>query len=225
MDDVRKYIYGTLIFFVVGILGWVGIIYYNACGLNFACPSGALLVDRTPVPTLVAATLPVSNHTEQMCFNKCKVGATDLLGAWVSAGSPEKDAFPFTDINGRQCDATFGGDIQPLLMESGLWYSNSLSCTSCHNSDLANSDAQLDLTTYPGILAGSGRADANAKGNDILGGGNWERSKLYDLLVKHSTTPVGHPADVPSSGPLIYAGQPVVVPTEVPPTPEATPTP
>ena len=59
MDDVRKYIYGALIFFVTGVMIWLGIVFVNACGLNFSCPQGSALVDRTPIPTLIPATLPV----------------------------------------------------------------------------------------------------------------------------------------------------------------------
>lgn len=229
MDDVRKYIYGALIMFVTGVLVWVGIVFVNACGLNFSCPPGAALVDRTPIPSLIPATLPVSAHTDQMEFNKCKLGAVTLLGDWVSAGYPEKDAFSFTDMNGQNCEATYEKDIQPLLMQSGLWYSNSLSCTSCHNADMAETGTKFDISTYQGMLLGSGRADANAKGSDIFGSGNWEKSRLYDLLVKHSTTPPGHPANVPVDGPIIYVGQPIkVLPAEIPATeapviPTATP--
>lgn len=57
-DDVKKYVYGTLIVFVVGVLTWLGIVFVNACGFSFACNRGALAVERTPIPTLIPATMP-----------------------------------------------------------------------------------------------------------------------------------------------------------------------
>jgi mono/diheme cytochrome c family protein len=58
MNDVRKYIYGALVVFVFGVLAWVGFIFVNACGYSTSCLSAAPLVDRTPIPTLIPATLP-----------------------------------------------------------------------------------------------------------------------------------------------------------------------
>jgi mono/diheme cytochrome c family protein len=57
-DDVRKYIYGTLVVFVVGVSIWLTFIFVNACGFTLTCKRGALLVERTPIPTLIPATLP-----------------------------------------------------------------------------------------------------------------------------------------------------------------------
>jgi mono/diheme cytochrome c family protein len=57
-DDVQKYIYRTIIVFVVGVMVWVGIIFINACGFSLSCRQAAAAVDRTPVPTLIPATMP-----------------------------------------------------------------------------------------------------------------------------------------------------------------------
>jgi mono/diheme cytochrome c family protein len=61
-DDVRKYIYGALIAFLVVVLTWVSIIYISSCGVTFTCKRGAPLVDRTPIPTLLPATMPVAER-------------------------------------------------------------------------------------------------------------------------------------------------------------------
>lgn len=58
MNDVRKTIYVTIIGFFLVLGLWISIVYISACGLTFTCHRGALLVDRTPIPTLVAATQP-----------------------------------------------------------------------------------------------------------------------------------------------------------------------
>jgi len=58
MNDVRKYIYSTLIILLLCIFAFFVMVFYNACGLTTTCLSGALPVERTPIPTLIPATLP-----------------------------------------------------------------------------------------------------------------------------------------------------------------------
>jgi hypothetical protein len=137
------------------------------------------------------------------------VAAVDLIGAWVEAGSKEKETFQFTDVNGQTCESTFD-EVKPLFVEANLWSSGSVACVSCHSVDLAVSPAQLDLSSYEGILAGSRREEGSSKGTDILGGGDWKNSLLYEFL---STT---HP-DIPGhthviSNLLIFAGKPLEKP-------------
>lgn len=220
MNDVRKMIYGTIIGFFLMLGVWFSIVYVSSCGLTFTCNQAAPLVDRTPIPTLI----PVSHSDVQMGeaevveFNKCQTTAGDLIGAWVTAGSPETEVFAFTDINGHTCEGTYEGDVQPLFVENSLWYAGSLGCTSCHNVDLTNRSAGLDMTTYAALFMGSQRADAASKGSDIFGSGNWESSVLYDVLVNQGLTVEGHSAEVSASNPVIFAGATV-------PEAEATPTP
>jgi hypothetical protein len=212
-DDVKKYIYGTVIVFVVGVLVWVGIVYTNACGFTLSCNRGALAVERTPIPTLLPASMPVMDDGEAAVSGQCRVAAADLIGAWVEAGSPETDAFQFVDASGQNCESTFE-EIRPLFIEGNLWYAGSMSCVACHTADVATSSAQLDLGSYAGITAGSRRADAESKGTDILGAGKWKSSLLYDFIATSKADVPGH-ADI-SSDLLIFAGTLL---------PEATPTP
>jgi hypothetical protein len=65
-------------------------------------------------------------------------------------------------------------------------------------------------------MAGSRRADADSKGTDILGGGNWKSSLLYQFLSSSKPDVPGHAANV--SGLVIFAGKPL-------PLPESTKTP
>ena len=215
-DDVRRYIYGAVIVFLVGLLAWVGIIFVNACGLSLVCNRGNKLPETTPIPTLIPATLPVMemDSAPAAASDKCYVAGTDLIGAWVEAGSPESDPFEFTDANGATCEAAFE-DILPLFTQSNLWYSGSLSCSSCHSVSLAVSPAQLDLSSYEGILAGSRRADDAPKGTDILGGGKWKSSLLYQFIAEAKDVP-GHDAAL-SSSLMVHVGTPLS--TEVTPTP------
>lgn len=215
-DDVKRYIYGAVIVFLVGVLAWVGIIFVNACGLSLVCNRGNNLPDTTPIPTLIPATLPAMEmgSAPAAATDTCHVAGVDLIGAWVEAGSPQSDPFEFTDANGAACEATFE-DVLPLFTQSNLWYSGSLSCSSCHSVTLAVSPAQLDLSSYEGILAGSRRADDAPKGTDILGGGSWESSLLYQFIAEAKDVP-GHDAAL-SSGLIITVGTPLS--TEATPTP------
>jgi hypothetical protein len=207
-DDVRKYIYNTVTIFVVGLIVWFSILFVNACGFTLTCKRGAAHVERTPVPTLIPATLPaVDNGAGNIVISEqCHVAALDLIGAWVEAGSSETESFQFTDVNGQNCESTFQ-EVKPLFVDANFWYSGSLSCVSCHSVDVTISPAQLDLSTYAGIMSGSRRADVESKGTDILGGGKWKDSVLYNFLSTSKADAPGH-SDI-TSALVIFAGKPL----------------
>ncbi len=123
----------------------------------------------------------------------------------------EHTPFPFTDLDGQACQATFEADVLPLFTQAGVWYDGSPPCIACHNKNMVGtqSNAGMSLETYEDILAGSYRSGPDAQGNDILGGGNWEQSILYDRLVARKDMPLGRPADSPDKGLEILAGAPV----------------
>jgi hypothetical protein len=227
-DDTRGLIYATIVFFLVGLVAWIGFVYIAACGFTLNCVQGSPLVVRTPIPTLSPLDHSQGQSQPEPApeqFNKCQVGAVDLIGAWVAAGHTESELFPFTDVNGQDCEATYE-DIQPLLRENSIWFPGSLGCTSCHNADLAERSGGLDLSTYEAISLGTRRvAGSTSPGTDIFGGGNWEDSLLYEFLVNHGLTAQGHSPDVEPVNPILYVGQPVAGEGEGTATPEATPTP
>jgi hypothetical protein len=207
MDDFRKLMYGVLTAFVAVLVVWISFVYISACGFTFTCRRGLPSVATTPIPTLAAATLPAPDFSVQTTtLNQCRIAAVNLIGAWVSAGYPETDTFTFTDIDGLTCDATYPDDVHPLFIESNLWYPGSLSCASCHNADMAISSAQMDMSSYEGILAGSRRTSPDAQGTDLLGGGDWEASLIYDVLYVRKFMPLGRPPDAPAEGPVVFAG-------------------
>ena len=215
-DDFKKIMYTVIIGFLLLVVGWVSFLFLNTCGFSLDCPRAKTLeiVVRTPIPTLVPGTLPAQLMDGQPgAFDKCAVKALDLLGAWVSAGSPESEAFAFEDVNANPCEATFEADVQPLLTQSQVWFPASLSCTSCHNTAFKEGTGGLDLTSYAGLMAGSGRAALDGpKGRDILGGGNWPASILYEVLMRTENIPTGHPPlAYPTSNLIVFAGRHVAV--------------
>lgn len=216
MNDVRKMIYGTLIGFLGVLVLWISFVYVSACGFTFTCNKHKPIVERTPVPTLI----PVNHAVIQLPaadaeFNKCEVSAIELIGAWVSADAPETDPFPFTDVRGQPCEGTYEADVQPLFVENSLWYPGAIGCVSCHNSELTARSGGLDLTSYDAMHMGAGRADANATGSDIFGGGNWQRSSLFAILTTQGMVAAGHSADAAPNDFILYAGT-AVEPAETP---------
>lgn len=222
MNDVRQWIYGA----IIGLLACIGlmlsIVYVSACGFTLTCVQAAPLIIRTPVPTLIpAAHAGDVGSNDSSDFDACQVSAQDLVGAWVTAGSPESEPFPFTDVYGEACEGTFTNDVQHLFVDNSVWYSGQLGCTSCHNASLSDRSIGLDLSSYEGILAGSRRSYEGATGTSILGDGDWEASLLHAVLVGQGLGPDGHAPDAEPLPPVfIYAGQhvgePAVTPTATP---------
>ena len=206
-DDTRQLIYGTIIAFLVFIAAWLGFVYLSACGFTLNCVQASPIVVRTPIPTLI----PVKQSGQQPQapqaeFNQCQVSATELIGAWITAGHPETDPFPFTDLKGQSCEATFA-DVQPLFVDNSVWFPGSLGCVSCHNADLTERSAGLDLTTYEAISLGSRRVQgASSPGTDIFGDGDLEKSLLYQALAHQGLTTQGHDPNGTPPQTILYAG-------------------
>ena len=200
MNDVRGMIYGTLVAFLLFLIFWFSIVYISACGFTLTCIQAEHIIVRTPIPTLIPHSASGSQAGEGMPeFNKCKVAATDLIGAWVSAGSSETEIFPFSDVNGQPCEGMFAEDIQPLFVENSLWYPGSIGCISCHNPNQPDRNAGLDLTSY----------EAMSSGTDIFGGGDWETSLLHEVLVNQKLVPEGHAKESPGDPVFVFAGHSV----------------
>src|ERR1035437_8755496 len=206
------------------VIGFAGSLYIGSCSYENNClEGGRSRLAHTPISTLVNVSLQTNNLPLQSPFSSdnCTVSAGVLLSAWVSAGSPETQPFMFSDMNGVACQATFA-DVQPLFTQTNLWYQGSLACTACHNASLSAADsAQLDLSSFAGVMAGSHHSAGSSNGVDILGGGNWSSSKLNQVLFVLRQMPYGRqPDSVPADGPIILAGLPVSVanatPTETP---------
>ncbi|MFN2145027.1 MAG: hypothetical protein ACK2T7_06715, partial [Anaerolineales bacterium] len=160
------------------------------------------------IPTLIPAGMPILELEEAAPKVACQITAVNLIRAWVTAGYSEKEPFTFSDANGIDCTATFTEDVQKLFLEGNIWYTGAPACTTCHNPNLNEATAGMDLSSYQGMLLGS-RRTGEAAGNDIFGGGVWENSNLYKQLYVLRAMPQGRPADVPAEGPVIFAGSAV----------------
>jgi hypothetical protein len=220
-DDVRKYIYGAIIAFLAVVLSWIGIVYVSSCGVTLTCNRAAFKVDRTPIPTLIPATLPASGVSLPSAASSanpdtCRVPIVNFVGAWAVSEADEADPFYFVDEDGKNCEAVFS-DVQVLFNQPNLRGANSLACVSCHSGDLTVAPAQLDLSSYAGIMAGSRREGNKPKGADLLGDGDWKASLLYDFLINEKTNIPGHEQALMADS-LLSVGKPFagVLPTPLP---------
>lgn len=217
MKDLKGIILGILVGLPVLVIVFSFGLYFFGCGTNNTC-YGANQPVGTPIPTLIPATLPAPKvgAAAEPLKPRCHIAALDLMGAWVSAGYKETDPFTFTDVTGLNCTASFKDDVQMLFITPNVWYDGAPACTTCHYADVKKATKNMDLSSYAGILAGSGRVNGEAKGNDILGGGNWEQALLHNMLfapdgkttINRPAMPLGRPANVPAKGPVIAAGIP-----------------
>lgn len=217
-DNTRKIILGVLVGLPTMLAVWIFSLYFFGCGSTNTC-TGIPLPELTPIPTLAPASLPAPQVglAAAAAIPRCHISALNLIGAWVTAGVPEKDAFKFTDEKSTSCTATFKDDVQKLFITPNLWYDGAPACITCHYADVAKATKNMDLSSYAGILAGSNRVNGAPKGNDILGGGVWANALLRQMLyapggkteINRPPMPLGRPPTVPAEGPVISAGFPV----------------
>jgi len=211
MKDFKSWMMALAFGLPVFLLAFIAFLYFGNCGFNNDCSlADQAPILHTPIPTLIPATLPPYQHLPSTAIQAvCSVRAETLLAAWVNARAKETDPFTFTDEKGSTCQAVFA-DVQVLFKEVNLWYQGALACVSCHNANLASAAAQMDLSSYAGIQAGSRRTSSNVPGNNILGNGNWDASLLKDMLFVKQLMPFGRlPGAVPEGGPLVQVGKPV----------------
>lgn len=168
------------------------------------------VVTRTPIAPLPRATLPEASAGRGVQYGttgECRIAALHLIGAWVAADKPESDPFPFDSMDGGECEGTFEADVHPLFTQPNVWYPGAVSCTTCHSEPLERADAQLDLSSYESILAGSRRESSTATGQDILGDeASWQQSRLY-IQIFTKQMPPRRPASSPPEGPVVRAGE------------------
>jgi len=218
-DSTKKIIYTVLVGLPTVVITWMFSLYFFGCGTTNSC-TGIPQPDLTPIPTLLAATLPAPKVGVDAAPTapKCRIAALDLLGAWVDAGYSETETFSFTDVKGSICSGTYKDDIQKVFVTPNLWYDGAPACTTCHYADVAKATKNMDLSSYSGVLAGSNRLNGAPKGNDLLGGGDWTKALMRQILyapdgiteIGRPSMPLGRPANVPAKGPVISAGIPPI---------------
>ena len=168
MNDVRKYIYSTLLIFVFGVLAWVGFIFYNSCGLTTSCLDGAPIVERTSISTLIPATLPAADR-----FVKAPVVAEVTPSASDGTGIPQP-----SNPGGPGSAVKLTGNVEAgkLLFEQN--------CSVCH---MPEGKGGLP---NPGAVAGT--VPTLNPINETLKDADYKTfATNLDLFLEHGSTPKG----------------------------------
>lgn len=115
-----------------------------------------------------------------LTINEGEIRAVNLLEEWVNQGA-ENGEFTFEGTDGKTYTASFDADVLPLFTEPGAWYAESTPCTDCHYENTEDSDHEMDLTSYEGIMLGADVL-SDPPGVAIVVPGDWENSKLRSRL-------------------------------------------
>ncbi len=139
----------------------------------------------------------------------CDLNSVDLLGIWVEAGAPETDEFEYGGV-----PATFEDDVLLLFTANNIWFTGGQACDGCHFDNSENSDHEMDLTTYEGLMSGAdvlseppgvplfGQSEVGATDYD------WDHSKMRERL-RNNRMPPGiefDPSEANRDGPTIMVG-------------------
>jgi len=166
MNDVRKIIYGTVTLFLVVVVSWLSLIFISACGLTLTCRQAAPKVDRTPVPTLVPATLPAA---KPVVLSEAAISTPDDTG--VDVARPSNPGAPGSAI-GLTGNVDSGKDIYVA------------NCQTCHGVEGAggNSNPGTEDGTIPPL---------NPIDSTLVSSDYQTFATNIDLFIEHGSTPEG----------------------------------
>jgi mono/diheme cytochrome c family protein len=174
-DDVRKYVYGAIIAFLVVVLTWLSIVYVSACGVTFTCQRAALKVDRTSIPTLLPATMPVAQRflpTATMSSTLTVAeAATQMAGSSSDIARPSNPGGPGDAVN-----LTGNADTGAELFAAN--------CVPCHGAKGVGNVANFGSTD--GTVPALNPIDPTLKDPDYK-----TFATNIDLFIQHGSTPEG----------------------------------
>jgi mono/diheme cytochrome c family protein len=174
-DDVRKYIYGALIAFLVVVGSWVSIVYVSSCGITFTCQRGASIVERTPIPTLFPATMPAA----QRFIPTATMSPTLTVAEAATKMADESSNIP------RPSNLGGPGEAVNLIGDSAtgaeLFAAN---CVPCHGAEGVGGIANFGSTE--GTVPALNPVDPRLKDPDYI-----TFATNLDLFLEHGSTPAG----------------------------------
>lgn len=170
-DDVRKYIYGTLIAFVVVVLSWVSIVYISSCGVTLTCKRAVPVVDRTPIPTLFPATMPVAERFIPTATMSPTLTVAEAETESSSIPRPSNPGGPGEAIN-LTGNADMGAEIFAA------------NCVTCHGAEGVGNVANFGSTD--GTVPALNPIDPKLKDPDYK-----TFATNLDLFLEHGSTPAG----------------------------------
>jgi len=175
MDDVRKIIYGVLIGFVLMLVVWLSFLDLSGCGFAFNCAAAYPKIDRTSIPTLIPATLPIPtrllNAAPAVTSNTSAPSSGSSSACASGVACPSNPGGPGVAIN-LKGDANSGMQIFAT------------NCQTCHNAE------------GKGGIPNPGSADGtvpslNPIDPTLISSDYKTFATNVDLFVEHGSTPEG----------------------------------
>ena len=170
-DDVRKYIYGAITVFIVGVLTWVSVVYISSCGVTLTCKRADFKVDRTPIPTLFPATMPVAQRFIPTPTLSPTLTVAEAATQMADIPHPSNPGGPGKAINLTGSAAT-GAEIFAA------------NCVPCHGAKGVGGIANFGSTL--GVVPALNPVDPRLKDPSYK-----TFATNLDLFLEHGSTPVG----------------------------------
>ena len=174
-DDVRKYIYGALVAFLLVVLSWLSVVYVSSCGISLTCQRAIAKVDRTPIPTLFPATMPAAERfilaPTMAPTLTVSEAATQMAVESSSIPKPSNPGGPGEAVN-------LTGDV---ATGAELFATN---CIPCHGVEGVGGIANFGSTA--GTVPALNPVDPRLKDTDYK-----TFATNLDLFLEHGSTPAG----------------------------------
>jgi mono/diheme cytochrome c family protein len=176
MDDFRKIMYGVLIGFVLMLVVWLSFLDLTGCGFSFNCAAAYPKIDRTSIPTLIPATLPIPTRLLNAAPAVTSNASSPSSGTTSSAcapgvACPSNPGGPGTAIN-LKGDANSGKQIFAT------------NCQTCHNTEGKGG------VSNPGSSDGTVPA-LNPIDSTLVSSDYKTFASNIDLFIEHGSTPGG----------------------------------
>ena len=176
MDDFRKIMYGVLIGFVLMLVVWLSFLDLTGCGFAFNCSAAYPKIDRTSIPTLIPATLPIP---------------TRLLNAapavTSNASSPSSSTSSSACAPGVACPSNPGGPGTAINLKGDANSGKQIfatNCQTCHNTEGKGG------VSNPGSSDGTVPA-LNPIDSTLVSSDYKTFASNIDLFIEHGSTPGG----------------------------------
>jgi mono/diheme cytochrome c family protein len=177
MDDFRKIVYGVLIGFILMLVVWLSFLDLTGCGFSLNCAAAYPKIDRTSIPTLIPATLPIPTrllNAAAAVTSNTNVPSSGNASSACAPGvaCPSNPGGPGTAIN-LKGDPNSGKQIFAT------------NCQTCHN------------TEGKGGIPNPGSSDGtvpplNPIDSTLISTDYKTFATNLDLFIEHGSTPAGN---------------------------------
>lgn len=179
MDDFRKIVYGVIIGFLFVVGGFIAFATLSSCGYNFNCSGAAPKVERTSIPTLIPATLPLPARFLATPFATAVASMPTGGGMQMPGAAPsEEDMLP-SNPGGPGAAINLTGNI---ASGKQIFAAN---CAACHGAEGKGGVAN------PGSVEGTVPA-LNPVHSSLANPDYKTFATNLDLFIEHGSTPQGN---------------------------------